>query len=83
MNKQPVDEFFYSIEDNEIKFQFDYWKKLKPINDSERFQRFLFAFMSVHTSWERNVLGYNNIKDWWNWMNRWDVLQEKLIASRV
>jgi len=83
MNKQPVDEFFDSIEDNEIKFQFDYWKKLKPINDSERFQRFLFAFMSVHTTWERNVLGYNNIKDWWNWMNRWDVLQEKLIASRV
>lgn len=83
MNTQPVDEFFDSIEDNEIKFQYDYWKKLKPINDSERFQRFLFAFMSVHTTWERNIIGYNNIKDWWNWMNRWNILEEKLIASRV
>lgn len=83
MNTQPVDEFFDSIEDNEIKFQFDYWKKLKPINDSERFQRFLFAFMSVHTTWERNVIGYNNIKDWWTWMNRWDILKDKLIESRV
>jgi thermostable 8-oxoguanine DNA glycosylase len=39
--------------------------------------------MSVHTSWERNVIGYNNIKDWWNWMNRWEVLQDKLIESRI
>jgi hypothetical protein len=39
--------------------------------------------MSVHTTWERNVIGYNNIKEWWNWMNRWDVLEEKLIQSRV
>jgi CRISPR/Cas system CSM-associated protein Csm2 small subunit len=83
MNTQPVDEFFDSIEDSEIKFQFDYWERLKPINDSERFQRFLFAFMSVHTSWERNVIGYNNIKEWWNWMNRWNVLEEKLIQSRI
>jgi CRISPR/Cas system CSM-associated protein Csm2 small subunit len=83
MNTQPVDEFFDSIEDKEINFQYNYWNKLKPINDSERFQRFLFAFMSVHTTWERNVIGYNNIKDWWNWMNRWEVLEQKLIDSRV
>lgn len=83
MNTQQVDEFFDSIEDNEIKFQFNYWKKLKPINDSERFQRFLFAFMSVHTSWEANIRGYNLIKDWWSWMNRWDHLKDKLIESRV
>lgn len=83
MNTQPVDEFFDSIEDNEIKFQFDYWNLIKPINDSERFQRFLFAFMSVHTTWERNIIGYNNIKDWWNWMNRWEVLEQKLIDSRI
>jgi thermostable 8-oxoguanine DNA glycosylase len=83
MITKQVDEFFDSIEDNEIKFQFDYWKKLKPINDSERFQRFLFAFMSVHTSWESNIRGYNLIKDWWTWMNQWDNLKEKLIESRV
>lgn len=83
MNTKQVDDFFDSIEDNEIKFQFDYWKKLKPINDSERFQRFLFAFMSVHTTWESNIRGYNLIKDWWSWMNRWDVLEQKLIESRI
>lgn len=83
MNTEPVDSFFESIQPEEIKFQYDYWKKLKPINDSERFQRFLFAFMSVHTSWESNIRGYNLIKDWWTWMNQWDNLKEKLIESRV
>ena len=83
MTKEPVESFFESIKDNEIKFQYDYWKELKPINDSEKFQRWLFAFMSVHTSWERNIIGYNNIKDWWNWMNNWQLLENKLIESRV
>ncbi len=83
MNTEPVESFFDSIQPEEIKFQYDYWKKLKPINDSERFQRFLFAFTSVHTSWEANIRGYNLIKDWWTWMNQWDNLKEKLIESRI
>ncbi len=83
MNTEPVESFFESIQPEEIKFQYDYWKKLKPINDSERFQRFLFAFTSVHTSWEANIRGYNLIKDWWTWMNQWDNLKEKLIESRI
>jgi thermostable 8-oxoguanine DNA glycosylase len=83
MTTKPVDDFFDSIEDKEINFQYEYWKNLKPINDSERFQRFLFAYMSVHTSWESNIKGYALIKDWWVWMNQWDILQEKLIQSRV
>ena len=83
MNTEPVESFFDSIKPEEIKFQYDYWKKLKPINDSERFQRFLFAFTSIHTSWEANIRGYNLIKDWWTWMNRWDHLKEKLIESRI
>jgi hypothetical protein len=83
MTTNSVESFFDSITNEEKEFQFKYWEHLKPINDSERFQRFLFAFMSVHTSWERNVIGYNMIKEWWNWINRWDILEDKLIESRV
>lgn len=83
MTTKPVEEFFDSIKDNETKFQFDYWNELTPINDTEKFQRWLFAFMSVHTSWERNIIGYNNIKDWWNWMNQWETLEKKIVDSRV
>lgn len=83
MNTIEVDTFFSSIREEEINSYINYWDKLKPINDSERFQRYLFAFMSVHTTWERNIIGYNNIKDWWNWMNRWEVLHQRLVDSRV
>ena len=83
MNTIEVDTFFGSIREDEINSYIGYWDKLKPINDSERFQRYLFAFMSVHTTWERNIIGYNNIKDWWNWMNRWEVLHQRLVDSRV
>jgi hypothetical protein len=83
MNTKSIGSFFESIQSEEIKIQSEYWGKLKPVNDSERFQRFLFAYTSVHTSWEANVKAYSMIKDWWTWLNRWDVLLEKLIESRV
>lgn len=83
MNTQEVESFFDSIKKEEKEFQSNYWNELKPINDSERFQRFLFAFMSVHTSWERNVIGYKNIKDWWVWINRWEILEQKLFESKI
>jgi thermostable 8-oxoguanine DNA glycosylase len=83
MITEPVESFFDSIKPEETTFQYNYWGELKPINDTEKFQRWLFAFMSVHTSWERNIIGYNNIKHWWNWINRWDHLENKLIESRV
>jgi len=83
MNKTEVESFFESITKEEKSFQSKYWSKLKPINDSETFQRYLFAFTSVHTTWERNVIGYNAIKDWWNWINRWDILGDRLKESRI
>ena len=83
MNTFDVDSFFDTIDESPNKSYLDYWRGLKPINDSERFQRYLFAFMSVHTTWERNIIGYNSIKEWWNWINKWDVLGSKLEESRV
>jgi len=83
MNIDNVESFFDSISKDEINFQYKYWDKLKPDNDSDRFKRYLFAYMSVHTSWEANIRAYTMIKNWWEWINRWDILEEKLIQSRV
>lgn len=76
-----VEAFFASILPDEREIQTKYWSALKPINDSERFQRFLFAFMSVHTSWRANILAYNLIKNWWEWLNQWDVLDSRIQQS--
>ena len=76
-----VESFFSSLTDKEIKFQTGYWGALKPINDTERFQRALFAYTSVHTSWKSNISAYSLIKDWWTWINQWDILDQKLRQS--
>ena len=75
------EKFFASIADPEKDTQTRYWNALTPINDSEVFQRFLFAFMSVHTSWKSNISGYKLIKNWWEWINQWETLDARIKES--
>jgi hypothetical protein len=75
--------YFQSITKAEIEREAKYWASITPINDSEKFQRYLFAFMSVHTSWESNIKGYQAIKDWTAWFNSPDKLKTLLEGSKV
>jgi len=63
-----VEKFFCSLDRGEINKYTDYWESVAPKTKSEMFQRWLFAFMSVHTSYKSNVTGYNAIKDWEDWI---------------
>ncbi len=56
-----------SFTDAEITEQTVYWRKMTPDCHLERFRRWLFAFMSVHTSWEGNCTGFLAIRDHWEW----------------
>ena len=78
-----VNSLFNSFDSEEVQRYKDYWGSIAPKNDTEVFQRWLFAFMSVHTSWESNVRGYEAIKDWTKWVNRNDKLTKLLVKSRV
>jgi len=82
-DKRDVENFFASITEDEIIDTSLVWQKLKCTNDMEQFQRWLFAFCSVHTSYESNMRGYLAIKDFTEWFNRDDVLKQKLIESGV
>jgi thermostable 8-oxoguanine DNA glycosylase len=82
INATEADAFFASLTQKEINFQTSYWSALKPINDTEVFQRFLFAFTSVHTTWESNIRAYSLIKNWWEWMNNWQEIENRLKESR-
>ena len=62
-----VENFFDSIKDKDIDSYNDYWGELKPQSDNAAFKRYLFAFMSVHTSWKNNCKGYNAIKQFNKW----------------
>ena len=45
-----VDALFNSFDSEEVERYKNYWESVAPKNDTEVFQRWLFAFMSVHTS---------------------------------
>jgi hypothetical protein len=78
-----TEKFFNNLSATEIAEYKNYWASVKPTDTSEVFKRYLFAFMSVHTSWESNLNGYNAIKNWIQWINNSELLKSKLEASRV
>lgn len=61
----------------------EYWGDLTARTEAEFFQRFLFAFCSVHTSWESNVNGYMAIRDFGSWLGDRDKLWTRLKLSGV
>jgi hypothetical protein len=61
----------------------DYWDKLTARTDSDLFRRFLFAYMSVHTTWESNVSGYKAIKSFEPWLGDRRGLRGALVKSGV
>ena len=67
INTEKVESFFDSIRDGDIVSYNEYWGELKPQSQSAIFKRYLFAFMSVHTSWKNNCKGYNAIKEYRKW----------------
>ena len=81
LTTQKVDAFFSSLNAEEIATYRDYWNGVAPRNASEIFQRWLFAFMSVHTSWRSNVTGYLAIRNWWEWLNNNDELERRIVSS--
>lgn len=59
----------------------EYWDGLEAKTDEEFFKRFLFAYMSVHTTWEGNVKGYRAISDYHDWIGSSDDLKSRIHGS--
>lgn len=59
-----VQEAFSTYTNSDAVRYVEYWGELTATTDAAIFQRFLFAFMSVHTTWETNVKGYEAIRDY-------------------
>ena len=78
-----VEKFFHSISKDEIDRHCELWNKIVPESSEEIFKRYLFAFLSVHSTWESNVKGYLATKDWYNWIANPEVLSQRLQESRI
>ena len=56
--RKNVDRFFANLKFGAVHSEQEYWANLIPQDDAEMFARWVFAIMSVHTTWESNVRGY-------------------------
>jgi thermostable 8-oxoguanine DNA glycosylase len=57
-----------------------YIQTITPVSDDDILRRWLFAFCSIHTTWENNVRSYQAIKDL-SWEGDRQDLLAKLTAS--
>lgn len=71
-----------NLSTQKIKEYSDYWSSIAPQNDYERFQRYLFAFCSVHTTFAGNVSSYLAIKNYNEWAGKPDTLLNLLKNSK-
>ena len=60
-----------------------YADHIRPRTAGDLFRRALFAYASVHTTWELNVRLYTHIKDYQEWLDDPDKLKDRIIASRA
>jgi len=84
MNLKNAEQAIKSISKTEVETYSEYWANISPKSTEEIFYRWLFAQLSVHTSWSMNVSSYlllkKNIN---NWIDDRQELSRLLIESRV
>lgn len=83
MNTIKADNFFKNFPMEKVEEYKSYWESVRPKSNEDIFRRYLFAYTSVHTTWQGNVKGYNAIKNFHEWMDNKDTLREKLHKSGV
>jgi len=81
MSTIKADEFFKNFPKDKVVSYKDYWESVRPQNNDDIFRRYLFSFMSVHTTWKSNVNGYNAIKNFNEWLDNKELLREKIKNS--
>lgn len=58
-----INNVFASLDETRLGEYHKYWGGLAVRDNAEYFRRWLFAFCSVHTTWEGNVRGYEALRD--------------------
>lgn len=74
-----VEEAFRGMRNCDAVRYVDYWENLSARTPAQLFRKFLFAYMSVHTTWESNVNGYAALRDYKRWLGDRDGLRSLIV----
>ena len=77
-----LDTFINNINQATVFAYKSYWESIKPKSEKEFFLRWLFAILSVHTTWQNNLYAFNLLKDL-KWTEDESDLNQKIIISKV
>jgi hypothetical protein len=80
--EEKIEEFINSISPDDIARYRKYWETITPKTPEAYYKRWLFAFLSVHTSWRANVRAYVNIDKEQKLTER-ERLMQLIVTSRV
>ena len=78
-----LDSFIDGLTYGKVKDGTDYWEGIKAKNDVDYFKRWIFAFCSIHTTWENNVKGYEYLTNDMSWTISKDRLLEMINQSSL
>ena len=78
--KNRVANFIEKVPKKTIKEYTDYFNKVAPESDEDFFRRWLFAWASIQTTWERNCILYNKIKDL-DWLHSKEALHDRVVDA--
>lgn len=77
-----VDNLLTKITPDELTIYSKYWNNLRPQTLNEVFQRWMFSYLSVHTTWQANVRSFLMLKDL-TWVDDKSLLEKLIVDSRV
>jgi hypothetical protein len=84
MPQAEVEAHINNLSSEDIKRYTDYWKTITPTTHRQVWDRWAFAFLSVHTSWQANLRAYKNlIKADYDKLSERDYLRQIIVNSRV
>lgn len=63
MQKEKAETAIQTIDRQEVETYNNYWVGIKPENDDEYYWRWIFSFLSVHTTWQKNVDSYLSLRE--------------------
>jgi thermostable 8-oxoguanine DNA glycosylase len=81
MKVEAVKSFFNKFPKDKVDGYCEYWDSITPTTHEEIFKRYLFAFCSVHTTFQGNIKGYQAIQNFEEWFHSKELLLEKLKNS--
>ncbi len=58
MLRKDIEQFIATLQPDRMARYQEYWESITPKNHRDYFNRWIFAYLSVHTTWKKNVESY-------------------------